>query len=96
MKSIRSSKKIKKIVKPLSVEEIKSHRVANFVQIGILCALLLFMTLDTVFGWKSPLYISLLIFGASFILKKVLEKYILPKAFAKRGATDDRSCQLHK
>lgn len=93
MKSKLSSKKI---VKPLTPAQIRARRISNVVQICILCALLIFMTLDTICGWKSPLYISLLIFGASFIVKKVLEKYILPKVLAKEVSKDDGSCQLHK
>lgn len=93
MKSKISSKKI---VKPLSPAQIRARRVSSVVQISILGALLVFMTLDTICGWKTPLYISLLIFGASFIVKKVLEKYILPKVLVKVVSKDDRSCQLHK
>lgn len=92
MKSKISSKKI---VKPLSPAQIRARRISNVVQICILCALLIFMTLDTICGWHSPLYISLLIFGASFIVKKVLEKYILPKVLAKGVSKDGGSCQLH-
>lgn len=93
MKSKISSKKI---VKPLTPAQIRSCRVASVVQISILGALLIFMTLDTLCGWKSPLYISLLIFGASFVVKKVLEKYILPKVLAKGVPKDDRISQLYK
>lgn len=75
------SLKNKKLVRPLSRADVKSQKLASLVQVFILFALLVYIILDTIFDWHGSLVVSLLIFGASFLVKGVLSKYILPRIF---------------
>lgn len=75
--------KKKKIVRSATVAEIKSQRLASLIQLFILLTLAVYLLLDTIIGLNGSLFISLLLFGSSFLLKVLLEKYILPPIFEK-------------
>lgn len=72
-----------KLVRPLSLVEIKSQRLASLIQLVILLSLAVYLLLDCILGLNGSLLFSLVIFGSSFLLKHLLEKYILPPIFRK-------------
>lgn len=84
---MKSLTKKKSIARPASKAEIKAQKCACIVQLVILLCLMFYILLDTFLNLNGSLFVSLLIFGGSFLVKKLLEKYILPRIFEKSEVT---------
>lgn len=79
----------KNLPRPASKSEIKAQKYASIVQLVILLALAVYILFDTFFHLNGSFLLSLLIFGGSFVVKKLLEKYILPRIFEKSEVAKD-------